>query len=164
MEMIWKLVWSLKCPNKVKHFLWRACKNVLPTKHCLKYRKVILEDNCDLCGEYESSGHILWGCRVAREAWSESKLRIGNLDRPPMDFIDVVWLLMTSAGEMDWEKFAVTAWLLWNNRNSVRFRGTCKSGKTIEREARMYVKEYRVAWLTEGHSGSSLDPSPSRYV
>ena len=113
------------------------------------YRKVILEDNCDLCGECESSDHILWGCRVARQAWSETKFRIGSLDYPPKDFIDVVCLLMTSSGAKDWEKFAVTAWLLWNNKNSVRFGGTCKSGKTIEREARKYVKEFRVAWLPE---------------
>ena len=50
MEAIWKLVWSLKCPNKVKHFLWRACKNALPTKQCLVHRKVIEEDKCDFCG------------------------------------------------------------------------------------------------------------------
>ena len=69
----------------------------------------------------------------------------------------MVWLLMTSLGEKDWEKFAVTAWLLWNNRNSVRFGGTCKSGKTIEREARKYVKEFRVAWLLESQKAQ---PAP----
>ena len=37
MEAIWKLMWSLKCPNKVKHFFWRACKNALPTKQCLMH-------------------------------------------------------------------------------------------------------------------------------
>ncbi|KAK9984138.1 hypothetical protein SO802_033663 [Lithocarpus litseifolius] len=149
MEAIWKLIWSLKCPSKVKHFLWRACKNALPTKQCLMHRKVIKEDKCDLCGESESSGHILWGCKVAKEAWSETKFKIDRLGRPPKDFLDVLWLLMASSGEKDWEKFAVTAWLLWNNRNSVRFRGKCKNGKTIEGEARKYVEEFRGVCLPE---------------
>lgn len=32
MKAIWKTVWRLNCPNKIKHLLWRACKNILPTK------------------------------------------------------------------------------------------------------------------------------------
>lgn len=45
-------------------------------------------------------------------------------------------------------EFAVTAWLLWNNKNSIRFGGKCKNGKTIAGEARRYVVEFREACLT----------------
>ncbi|XP_050259013.1 uncharacterized protein LOC126704013 [Quercus robur] len=105
---------------------------------------------CDLCGECESSGHILWGCKVAKEAWSETSFKLDRLDCPPKEFLDVVWLLMASSGEKDWEKFAVTVWLLWNNRNAVRFGGKCKNGKTIEGEARIYMEEFRAACLNVG--------------
>ncbi|KAI7999843.1 hypothetical protein LOK49_LG09G01673, partial [Camellia lanceoleosa] len=30
---IWKLVWSLKLPPKLKHFVWRLYHNALATKH-----------------------------------------------------------------------------------------------------------------------------------
>ena len=33
---IWKLVWSVLVPNKVKNFLWRVCKEALPMKRNLK--------------------------------------------------------------------------------------------------------------------------------
>ena len=40
MKAIWKVVWQLQCPSKIKHFLWRACKNILPTKNRLMSRGV----------------------------------------------------------------------------------------------------------------------------
>ena len=66
-QVEWKVVWKLQCPNKVKHFMWKAYKNVLPTKQCLLNRKVLKEDSCDFCGESESVGRILWGCVIAKE-------------------------------------------------------------------------------------------------
>lgn len=32
MTAIGKVIWNLQRPNKIKHFMWRACTNVLPTK------------------------------------------------------------------------------------------------------------------------------------
>ena len=69
MSTIWKTIWGLQCPNKIKHFLWRACRGILPTKKCLAHRKIMKDDCCDFCGESETSGHCLWNCIIAKEAW-----------------------------------------------------------------------------------------------
>ena len=53
----WTVIWGLNFPNKVKMFMWRACKNILPTNHCLWRRKVTTEDECVFCGMSESLGH-----------------------------------------------------------------------------------------------------------
>lgn len=71
MKEFWKFLWQLDCPNKVKQFLWKACKNILPTNHQLASRKVIVEDSCGFCGMCETSSHILWGCKFASEVWKE---------------------------------------------------------------------------------------------
>lgn len=65
----WKSIWKLNCPNKIKHFLWRVCKNILPTNFHLASRKVIADGGCGFCGECESLGHILWDCKVASDVW-----------------------------------------------------------------------------------------------
>ena len=62
-------------PNKIKHFMWRSCKNILPTKHRLKSKGIIKEDECDFCVLSESSVHTLWDCKVAVEVWGAIRLK-----------------------------------------------------------------------------------------
>lgn len=58
MTSLWKSIWQLRCPNKVKNFTWRACKDILPTKIKLKDRKIPMEVECDICGEVKIVGHV----------------------------------------------------------------------------------------------------------
>jgi len=60
---MWKKLWSLHLPPKVKSFAWRACKDILPTKANLGKRKVEVDLLCDRCGmEPESTIHVLKSC------------------------------------------------------------------------------------------------------
>ena len=49
MRCFWKRVWKLDVPLKVQHFVWRACRDILPTKTNLGHRQVLVEDMCDEC-------------------------------------------------------------------------------------------------------------------
>ena len=90
MKSLWKQIWGLNCPNKVRMFMWKACSNILPTKHKLRARGNGKDDMCDLGRGCESSGHILWGCKVAREVWSNTRLMLPLLEVIPRDFVDIV--------------------------------------------------------------------------
>ncbi|KAF3943043.1 hypothetical protein CMV_030359 [Castanea mollissima] len=69
LRRFWKWIWSLPIPHKVRHFGWRACREVLPTKTNLMRRKVVPDDTCKICKEAaESTGHVLWSCSNAKEA------------------------------------------------------------------------------------------------
>ena len=41
---IWNQIWGLNVPNKVRHFIWRVCKEAVPSKHNLMRRKILVED------------------------------------------------------------------------------------------------------------------------
>ncbi|KAK9989948.1 hypothetical protein SO802_030187 [Lithocarpus litseifolius] len=43
LRRFWQSVWSCNIPHKIRHFAWRACKDVLPTKENLVRRKVLSE-------------------------------------------------------------------------------------------------------------------------
>ena len=58
-----KKLWKVGVPGKLKHFLWKACSNALPTKVSLLQRKIIAENSCPLCkNQAETVLHALWEC------------------------------------------------------------------------------------------------------
>ena len=57
-----EIIWKLHCPNKIRNFIWRACKDILPTKTKLRDRKIPVEVECNLCGGVETASHTFWSC------------------------------------------------------------------------------------------------------
>ncbi|KAL5834207.1 hypothetical protein ACOSQ4_013704 [Xanthoceras sorbifolium] len=60
---LWKLVWHLNVPPKIRFFVWRDCHNWLPSCANLVRHGVPVKDLCPLCFKYkETTFHCLWGC------------------------------------------------------------------------------------------------------
>ena len=60
---LWRGIWSLQVPNKVKNLLWRAARESLPSKQNLQRRTITNCSICDRCKlEPESALHALWTC------------------------------------------------------------------------------------------------------
>lgn len=58
----WKQLWQLKIPSKVRHFVWRCCRDILPSKDALRNRGVQIGSNCLFCGRNETTVHALVAC------------------------------------------------------------------------------------------------------
>ena len=64
MALYWKLIWSLHNRNKIKHLLWGAFHDILPTCVNLESKKVIPSGICFACGKSnEFLIHALWECK-----------------------------------------------------------------------------------------------------
>lgn len=54
-DSIWGDIWRLKVPNKLRHFIWRGCKNVLAVRSNLQRQGVRLEVGCPHCEEHNET-------------------------------------------------------------------------------------------------------------
>ena len=69
-KQVWKGIWQLQVPPKIKNFLWRACRNALPTKQALMKRKIIADPICERClSAVEETEHALWSCLKLEVVW-----------------------------------------------------------------------------------------------
>ena len=69
---LWSVFWMLHTPNKVKHFIWRACNNSLPTLDNLFYRQIVSFVCCNICNAHpEDILHVVWGCTKVANMWKE---------------------------------------------------------------------------------------------
>ena len=99
----------------MRHFAWRACKGILPTKENLLWRGVQLDVRCDECMEdVESMGHILWSCSRVKEVWQCTKLRFHFDQSQVTSFHDLLWQIMMSDSykEKDAELVVTMAWAM----------------------------------------------------
>ena len=70
LRRFWQAIWSCNIPHMIRHFVWRACRDVLPTKENLVRWKVLSDSCCDECKlAEETSGHLFWSCQRACEIW-----------------------------------------------------------------------------------------------
>ncbi|KAK7831246.1 putative ribonuclease h protein [Quercus suber] len=110
---IWRGIWSMNVPNKVKHFTWKVCRNILATKENLWKRKVTQEGLCEECGNMiESTTHLLWFCKQALAVWSHIVDRL-------LKWRDAFPDLM--------ERVMMICWGIWRNRNEAKHGGKRKT-------------------------------------
>lgn len=67
---LWKAIWNLRSPPKIKHFIWRLCSNALATKENLWRRKCSPSPVCPCCNLVaESHEHLMVLCEWVKQVW-----------------------------------------------------------------------------------------------
>ena len=91
---VWRKLWHLNLPAKIKIFTWRACLNALPTMQNLRSRGVVVEEFCPLCNHSsESTSHALIHCEFATKVWS-------NWSECPIKLLDSIFDISDIALEL----------------------------------------------------------------
>lgn len=121
LKSFWSILWKLKVPMKVKHFLWRACNDSLPTKFNLCKRKIVQDSTCSLCQwEPETIFHALWGSDEFLGVWQKHFPGLHSVGFAPTSIPELIDLVRDKHFNID--VFAMTCWVAWNRRNKARVR------------------------------------------
>ena len=79
-EKVWKDIWSIKIPTKVKLFLWRIFSNGIPYGYNLWQKKILSSPTCIICGcESKTIEHALLTCECTKAVWFDCGLRFSQL-------------------------------------------------------------------------------------
>ncbi|MBA0610243.1 hypothetical protein Godav_011113, partial [Gossypium davidsonii] len=74
-KKIFRKLWNLNLPSKIKITVWKIAWNYIPTFSNLKLRRIMTEDQCLKCGqEAEDSEHVFQMCPIVEEVWSQNKV------------------------------------------------------------------------------------------
>ena len=103
--------WKVKCPPKIKHFLWQLLSGCIAVMKNIKARGIQGDICCTRCGDQvESINHVFFECPPARQVWALSKIPsnptifpmssiFANMDHlfwrvnPKMDDHQFAWIL-----------------------------------------------------------------------
>ncbi len=112
-QCVWKALWKLKMPNKVKIHLWRACMGALPTRFSLRRRRVLADPICPICsGEDETTTHALWSCPYAGTIWALAPGKFQKMPSSAPDFFLLALRIFKDLPRDLVELWAVTTWAI----------------------------------------------------
>ena len=97
----------MRDPPKVNNFIWRACRNALPTKQALMRSKIIADPIYERFKHVvKEMEHALWSCLKLDVVWADQE---GWSFKYEIEFIGVKELLSWMIGEgKSLELFAYT--------------------------------------------------------
>ena len=117
---IWKKVWSLKLPPKIRIFSWRACVNGLPVRSKMATKGILTSCICPVCDEEtENLSHALISCEFALSVWSLWQDCPIEMLMNVTDFNDLVLHFCSPLLEKHLDFFFAIAWSIWHNRNKI---------------------------------------------
>ena len=149
-SQLWKGIWNLQVPYKVKHLIWRAANEALPTLYNLLRRNVVQTAYCPNCkAAWEDTVHALWGCHrlyVIWEADAELKKCTKQKFNAFADWLEVLFLMRD---RVDVNLIAIIVWLIWNKRNSARLGEPVTKYHHIRAKAETLLLDYQFAQVQE---------------
>ena len=147
---LWKLIWELNVPPKIRNFMWRAVSNILPTRDNLYRRRVAVESTCEFCHQHlETEAHLLWECPFARNVWSLAGGRVQKCSNNARDFFQLFKLMQKKLTQEEMEQWCTTTWVIWNARNKAHFQNVQSQPKVIYEGALELLATYQTLSATQ---------------
>ena len=120
---VYRWLWKLKVPLKIKIFLWYLRRGVTLTKDNLAKHNWQRSKTCCFCHKEETIRHLFFDCRLARAIWSIANLALGINKPHSSTHMFGNWLggLDKKLRPLVLLGAAAICWSIWLKRNNVVF-------------------------------------------
>ncbi|CAN1189612.1 Putative ribonuclease H protein At1g65750, partial [Linum perenne] len=121
-KKLWKWLWQLDLPPKVCFFIWRICRNALPTKVGLLRRRCGSSSICHTCNAKEETlEHLLFHCPLSMSFWQANMPSL--LCPTPTQSVKSWFInLASTATQTSATEVGFTLWYIWKMRNELLFQ------------------------------------------
>ncbi|XP_056848447.1 uncharacterized protein LOC130498828 [Raphanus sativus] len=111
--------WKVKCPPKMKHFLWQLVSGCIAVKKNLQARGLKGDICCDRCGAPEETiNHVFFECPPARQVWALSRIPSSPAIFPYQSlFTNLDYLFWRIDPKVECHQFPWILWYIWKARN-----------------------------------------------
>lgn len=117
---IWNKIWKAHIPPKVRSFVWRLIKGILPTRYALSKKVSIQDMKCLFCNDQvESDTHLFKHCSVLVSYWKTGSF--GKLFElhPTNCLADWILDVADNFNNELFDKFLTCLWVIWKERNNI---------------------------------------------
>jgi ribonuclease HI len=156
---VWNTIWGLKIPAKIRHFLWRACHESLPTRINLHHRHVIQDPSCGNCNYWnETVLHALWQCNTLEEIWNSVPWGRRLVHNHYLNFMELFHHCHLDLSPSELQLFAFTTWSIWYRRNCQRLNQQPAPLNQLMPRAQHLLSEFQAAQESPSSTSGQSDP------
>ncbi|KAF3951697.1 hypothetical protein CMV_022679 [Castanea mollissima] len=99
---LWKSIWQLNIPEKIRIFAWHLCWNAIPTMVNLNKRGIQVDVLCPICkNEEEDVEHAVLNCELAKAVWSKWRDCPGNFLGIKCDIADMALIIISQGTQLE---------------------------------------------------------------
>lgn len=157
---IWKNIWSLKVPKKIRIFTWRACMDKLPTLHGLVKKWLPVNNWCHFYSQLgEDLLHAVFGCPKIWIWWSKCFPMLEHSSKS-RKWLELVTWLMENGSKEDLTLFTYYSWRLWSRRNWMVHEG--KGANPMEPFEMLF--SVLAAYISHQEPSQIYFPQPAKWI
>nr|KYP48325.1 hypothetical protein KK1_030017 [Cajanus cajan] len=123
----WETIWNLCISHKIKHFIWRLMRDILPTRPNLQKKGISCPSTCFRCDiDIENTWHTFFSCPSAKLCWQGSKFhyRIMKLINSSDGVFNLISHILQCWAPQDVTEFSMILWSMWHSRNALHWNNT----------------------------------------
>jgi ribonuclease HI len=149
-EKLWKQIWKLPIPGKLRHYLWRFAHNSHALKINLKMRGMDIPTKCVLCNRVdEDGGHLYFKCKEVKLLWRCLGLEDQRVQLSVKNTAIEVIQHILSCSEDKSLLMIIALWSWWKERNKGREGEGRRQAEALAHGIQVYAAEVQKIFKKE---------------